>query len=189
MSIKNLLWVAVIGMTASCTVSKRIDKWGYRVSFDKPQKNEVITEEVAEIPFENKNFNTEKSVNSTIPKNVLDREQIKANMEFNPINLQVVNSGANNSTHNESGAEVPSNKKAERMMSKINSHEATIFHRDPTESWVYLLLILLVPFGTTIAMYLYEGSWTKRVTLNLLLTFFCIFPGFIHALVVIFGNK
>jgi uncharacterized membrane protein YqaE (UPF0057 family) len=57
------------------------------------------------------------------------------------------------------------------------------------ENWVYLVLILLVPFGTVISMYLYEGSWTKRVTLNLILTLLCGLPGFIHALVVIFGNK
>jgi len=53
---------------------------------------------------------------------------------------------------------------------------------------VYILLILLVPFGTTISMYLYEGSWTKRVTVNLILSFLCI-AGLIHACVIIFGNK
>jgi len=57
------------------------------------------------------------------------------------------------------------------------------------EPWVYILLILLVPFGTTISMYLYEGSWTKRVTVNLILTLLCGLPGLIHALVVIFGKK
>ena len=58
-----------------------------------------------------------------------------------------------------------------------------------TDTIIYLLLILLVPFGTTISMYLYEGSWTGRVTTNLLLTLLCGLPGLIHALVVIFGNK
>jgi uncharacterized membrane protein YqaE (UPF0057 family) len=58
-----------------------------------------------------------------------------------------------------------------------------------TDTIIYLLLILLVPFGTTISMYLYEGSWTGRVTANLLLTLLCGLPGLIHALVVIFGNK
>lgn len=57
------------------------------------------------------------------------------------------------------------------------------------ESWVYVLLILLVPFGTTIAMYLHEGSWTKKVTANLILTLLCVIPGLIHALVNIFGKK
>ena len=57
------------------------------------------------------------------------------------------------------------------------------------ESWVYVLLILFVPFGCTIAMYLHEGSWTKKVTTNLLLTLLCGIPGLIHALVNIFGKK
>lgn len=58
-----------------------------------------------------------------------------------------------------------------------------------TEVWVYLLLILLVPFGSTIAMYLYEGSWTRRVTTNLILTLLCGLPGVIHALIVVLGNR
>ena len=57
------------------------------------------------------------------------------------------------------------------------------------ESWVYVLLILLVPFGCTIAMYMHEGSWTKKVTTNLILTLLCGIPGVIHALVNIFGKK
>lgn len=57
------------------------------------------------------------------------------------------------------------------------------------ESWVYVLLILLVPFGCTIAMYMHEGSWTKKVTTNLILTLLCGIPGLIHALVNIFGKK
>lgn len=57
------------------------------------------------------------------------------------------------------------------------------------ENWVYWLLMLLVPFGTTIAMYLYEGSWTSRVTANLLWTLLCGLPGLIHAIIIIAGKK
>jgi uncharacterized membrane protein YqaE (UPF0057 family) len=53
---------------------------------------------------------------------------------------------------------------------------------------LYILLCLLVPFGTTISMYLYEGGWTSRVTLNLILSFLCV-AGLIHALVIILGEK
>lgn len=55
---------------------------------------------------------------------------------------------------------------------------------------IYILLILLVPFGTTISVYLSEGSeWTKKVTTNLILTLLCGLPGLIHALIHVFGNK
>lgn len=57
------------------------------------------------------------------------------------------------------------------------------------ETWVYWVLMLLVPFGTTIAMYLYEGSWTSRVTANLLWTALCGLPGLIHAIIIIAGQK
>ncbi|MFM7386711.1 MAG: hypothetical protein ACKO5L_00965, partial [Bacteroidota bacterium] len=43
---KNVLWVALVGVAVSCTVSKRIDRWGYRVSFDKKsQETETIANE------------------------------------------------------------------------------------------------------------------------------------------------
>ena len=49
MKTKNLLWVALLGLAVSCTVSKRIDKWGYKVSFNKNHQSELSNEEVAAI--------------------------------------------------------------------------------------------------------------------------------------------
>jgi uncharacterized membrane protein YqaE (UPF0057 family) len=51
---------------------------------------------------------------------------------------------------------------------------------------LYIVLAFLIP---PLAVYLYEGSWTKRCTVNLILTLLCGLPGVIHALVVILGNK
>jgi uncharacterized membrane protein YqaE (UPF0057 family) len=84
--------------------------------------------------------------------------------------------------------------KKSAWLTKDFSASASVYSANSTtvgnyEWWVYLLLILLVPFGTTISMYLYEGSWTKRVTVNLILTLLCGLPGLIHAIVIIFGNK
>lgn len=77
----------------------------------------------------------------------------------------------------------------ESPVAAAQSSVATIQNGGEPESWVYVLLILLVPFGCTIAMYLNEGSWTKKVTTNLILTLLCGIPGLIHALVNIFGKK
>lgn len=52
-----------------------------------------------------------------------------------------------------------------------------------------LLLVILALLLSPVAVYLYEGSWTNRVTLNLILYLLCGLPGVIHALVVILGNK
>ncbi|MEN9943493.1 MAG: hypothetical protein RLZZ91_1494 [Bacteroidota bacterium] len=77
----------------------------------------------------------------------------------------------------------------ESAVASVESSSAKNQNGGEPESWVYVLLILLVPFGTTIAMYLHEGSWTKKVTANLILTLLCVIPGLIHALVNIFGKK
>ena len=76
--------------------------------------------------------------------------------------------------------------------SAVASAQATVSSSENAsqpESWVYVLLILLVPFGTTIAVYLHEGTWNKKVTVNLILTLLCVIPGLIHALVNIFGKN
>ena len=48
-----------------------------------------------------------------------------------------------------------------------------------------VLLIVLAFFLPPLAVYLYEGEWTKRCTTNLILTLLCGLPGLIHALIVI----
>lgn len=55
-----------------------------------------------------------------------------------------------------------------------------------TDKVLLVILAILIP---PLAMYLYEGSWTKRCTVNLILTLLCGLPGMIHALVVILGGK
>lgn len=48
-----------------------------------------------------------------------------------------------------------------------------------------VVLVLLAIFIPPLAVYLYEGSWTSRCTLNLILTLLCGLPGMIHALIVV----
>jgi uncharacterized membrane protein YqaE (UPF0057 family) len=52
-----------------------------------------------------------------------------------------------------------------------------------------ILCVVLAFFIPPLAVYLFEGSWTKRCTVNLILTLLCGLPGLIHALVVILGDK
>lgn len=52
-----------------------------------------------------------------------------------------------------------------------------------------VLLVILAFLIPPLAVYLYEGEWTKRCTVNLILTLLCGVPGLIHALVIILGNK
>ena len=52
-----------------------------------------------------------------------------------------------------------------------------------------VLCIVLAFFIPPLAVYLFEGSWTNRCTVNLILTLLCGLPGVIHALVVILSGK
>ena len=81
-----------------------------------------------------------------------------------------------------------------RKQFKAEKADIVTYEEDATttddRTLLYILLILLVPFGTVISMYLYENNnWTSRVTTNLILTLLCGLPGLIHALVVILGKK
>ena len=51
------------------------------------------------------------------------------------------------------------------------------------------LLVILALFFPPLAVYLYEGSWTDRCTINLILSLLCGLPGIIHALVVVLEGR
>jgi uncharacterized membrane protein YqaE (UPF0057 family) len=189
MKMKNVLWVALVGVAVSCTVSKRIDRWGYRVSFDKKKQSELINEEVAAVPMTDENRSTLQVAENVPVVSLVETVRVEPTAEVNTPLVKADVVIKNNANQANAVAAVKLNKKAERIMAKLNANEAKTGDSNRAENWVYILLILLVPFGTTISMYLYEGSWTKRVTTNLILTLLCGLPGFIHALVVIFGNK
>ena len=59
-----------------------------------------------------------------------------------------------------------------------------------TDIVLLVILALILPFfGAPLAVYLYEGYWTERCTINVILSLLCGLPGVIHALVVILGNR
>lgn len=72
---------------------------------------------------------------------------------------------------------------AEKAEMIANDDDSTT---DDTDLVLLVILAILLP---PVAVFLYEDSWTSRCTLNLILTLLCFFPGMIHALVVILGNK
>jgi uncharacterized membrane protein YqaE (UPF0057 family) len=208
---KLSLFLAVAFMSTlildSCTVQKRYHRKGFNVNWNhtsiggKKDKNKVsydsVEEEIAvvkEIKPEVKEVTNVASVYSQESTSdfasISDEISVVASL---PTENKLTTQNESNQVNvfapvNESKEVKITNKKfkgtiAEMKMKKFQEKGSAV------ETWVYILLILLVPFGTTISMYLYEGSWTKRVTTNLLLTLLCGLPGFIHALIVIFGNK
>ena len=190
----------------SCTVQKRYHRKGFNVNWNntsiggKKDKNKVSydsVEEIAEVkeiqPEAKEVTNVASAYSYDATSDFASTANEIAVVSSLPIENKLITQNESNEVNvfapvNNSKEVKVANKKfkgtiAEMKVKKFQEKGSSV------EPWVYLLLILLVPFGTTISMYLYEGSWTKRVTLNLILTLLCGLPGLIHALVVIFGNR
>jgi len=195
----------------SCSIERRYHRTGFNVNWNnasikmKKDKNsnysevDVISEDLAKTNTvrSTNNSNTTYAVisDNSVASNVTD---ISTVIEPNTNEIQSISNvslGEKSSTLAHSTT--TDSKLNQTVRANKNSHKLTVKAKNKIlkssalspEPWVYVLLIFLVPFGTTISMYLYEGSWTKRVTVNLILTLLCGLPGLIHALVVIFGKK
>ena len=196
----------------SCSVSdavvsnKRIQKRKYNKGFHiskkslkKAQKHELVDQNLAESKstIQSNEYSKNTALN---PSEDVAIDQLTASTNVLvventiPNKTTAVNSLAKSYNDNDVKSTKPTlmSKLAEKSIkSKIKKaiKKDKSSQKSATDTIIYLLLILLVPFGSTISMYMYEGDWTKRVTVNLLLTFLCGLPGVIHSLVVILGNK
>jgi uncharacterized membrane protein YqaE (UPF0057 family) len=201
----TLLLTAAFSMTLildSCSVQKRYHRKGFTVNWNNASVNMKKNRKVV---------HTESIQEDAIVSNTIEKKKLTKNYET-PVSMDIAstsvavptltNTAPSIATHTSvknqavtfantvkemSKEDAKSTKKAAKKI--IKAIKKNQKQDAKTDTIIYLLLILLVPFGTTISMYLYEGSWTGRVTANLLLTLLCGLPGLIHALVVIFGNK
>ena len=188
------LFVAVIiaGILGSCSMDKRLYRPGYNVKWNNATAKAETNKKATETPvLENESLvtvseetHTASSDNSFIPlskpKNVF--------FESNKETTETVISSSNSTINTNDVAKQYSKKELKKALIKEYKNATTTTNDDNT--LLYVLLTLLVPFGSTISMYLYEGhQWTSRVTTNLILSLLCFLPGVIHALVVILGRK
>lgn len=200
-----LLLTAAFSMTLildSCSVQKRYHRKGFTVNWNnasvnmKKNRKVVHTETIQEDAFVSntqqkkkltKNYETPVSMDIASTSVAVPSIKNASPSTLEPVMVKNQASTATSAAKEKSKEDVKSTKKAAKKI--IKAIKKNQQQDSKTDTIIYLLLILLVPFGTTISMYLYEGSWTGRVTANLLLTLLCGIPGLIHALVVIFGNK
>jgi uncharacterized membrane protein YqaE (UPF0057 family) len=200
-----LLLTAAFSMTLildSCSVQKRYHRKGFTVNWNnasvnmKKNRKVVHTETIQEDAFVSntqqkkkltKNYETPVSTDIASTSVAVPSIKNASPSTLEPVMVKNQASTATSAAKEMSKEDVKSTKKAAKKI--IKAIKKNQQQDAKTDTIIYLLLILLVPFGTTISMYLYEGSWTGRVTANLLLTLLCGLPGLIHALVVIFGNK
>jgi len=152
MKMKNVLWVALVGVAVSCTVSKRIDRWGYRVSFDKKKQSEFINEEVASAPMPNQTNSTLQTVQNEPVVSLVENVRVEPIAEVNTPLVKADVVIKNNANQGHAVAAVKLNKKAERIMAKLNANEAKTSDLD-SDAIIGIILCLfgLAPFGVLIA--------------------------------------
>ncbi len=189
---------AMILVLDSCSVQKRYHRKGFTVNWNnasvKMNKNRKVVHSES-IQKDIVVSNSKKTEKLTKTYQAPAKNYIVHNDTSHPsaIDLSLNNSEAKirdkisnkeSSTRELSKIEVKSTKKDAKAIIKAIKKEQKKQGANTDIVLLVLLAILLPP----LAVYLYEGYWTDRCTINLILTLLCGL-GIIHALVVILGNR
>jgi uncharacterized membrane protein YqaE (UPF0057 family) len=191
---KNLFFAvtAITMLLASCTIQQRVYQPGLSIEWKTIHQRQTKSDVQENTAVQTTTIETPVAISNDA---VASTEIVSPSVTTEPAVAAVVEKDQKVSRKElkqavkEFKQEVASVISSESAVASVQTATANNQNAAQPESWVYVLLILLVPFGTTIAVYLYEGSWTKKVTVNLILTLLCVIPGLIHALVTIFGKK
>ena len=202
-----ILLTAALAMTLlldSCSVQKRYHRKGFTVNWNntsvKMKKNrqvihsESIQEDIVvseskkteklknkyeapiKIDLANKNLNHPVAIDMLFngPQNKIGEEKIESKKFNNAISNRALSKKEVKSTKKEAKAIIKEIKKEQK---KQGSNTDTA------------LLVILALFFPPLAVYLYEGYWTDRCTVNLILSLLCGLPGIIHALIVVLEGR
>ena len=189
MRAKQILTLALIGVLASCTVSKRIDKLGYRFSFDKKVKSELSSEGQERKADAVQTEEIKLGCNETKTRAAQETATVIRDVTAIPQENQAVgfsNKASEKQRETEVKAAPTFNRKAEKIMKKMVTNQA---HGESSRRVDDVVLAILCLFIPPLAVYLYEGGITQRFWINLILTLLFALPGIIHAFVVIFAGK
>jgi uncharacterized membrane protein YqaE (UPF0057 family) len=190
---KNIyvLSLALIAMAlASCSVEKRVHRNGYHVEWwgskQKIEKANANTEmAVVEEPIEI-------STPEIAVAEVVETPAVEAKETISPIvNQEVKAEVAQAPKARVTKREIrraASEFKASNSINYQNTGAINFGDKSSSEPSRGLLIFLCF-FIPTLAVYLYEGDFTNRVIVNLILTLLCGIPGVIHALIIIIGEK
>lgn len=191
--INLLIVLACIMAFASCSVEKRVHRKGYHVEW-KGQKQTIQKADAVEESYA--------VLESAAIEETPVLESVEPVLEpAPPIASETPKAVEVDATKQEAASYVKQNiakrdlrKAAREMKSEMHSGYSNVgsinvgdfgSNSEPSKGVLVLICFLLPP----LAVYLYEGDWTKRCTVNVLLTLLCGLPGFIHGLIVILGDK
>ena len=199
-----LLLTAAFTMTLvldSCSVQKRYHRKGFTVNWNnasiKKNKNRKV-------------IHSESTQEETVVSNLKKTEKLKNKYEAPASNdlataqnttVPSMPSRVNTSLKNKINEHCRTNFMASKedlneQKAKSTQKEAKAIikaikkeHKKQGSNTDTVLLVILALWIPPLAVYLYEGYWTERCTINLILTLLCGLPGIIHAFVVILGNR
>ena len=205
------LFTVAFGMTLlldSCSVQKRYHRKGFTVNWNttsvKMNKNRKVvhSESIQEdiivsnskkteklknkyqapitIDFANKNLNHPLEIDMVLNRSQENiREEKIENKKFNyAISNRALSKKEIKSTKKDTKAIIKAIKKEQK---KQGANTDTVL--------LVLLAVFLPIIGAPLAVYLYEGYWTERCTINVILSLLCGLPGVIHAIIVIFEGR
>jgi uncharacterized membrane protein YqaE (UPF0057 family) len=192
---KNLLLLAGIAMMiASCTVDKRQYSSGYHIDWihNKGKVNQLDTHE--ELRAQETSSVKETAVAQDIAPVQTNLDVVNLNLVPGP-EANVAPANTKSTSKREVRKEIRENARAIKQAMRAQDNApmgATNFNNafvDTSNDTDIVLLIVLCFILSPLAVYLYEGEWTNRCTLNTVLWLCCGLPGLIHALVIILGEK
>ena len=204
---KLFLIVLLISSTilSSCSVQRRYHRTGLDISWNhSPLKKDKNAEQNIEAPEVSAMTQTAEvtynQMQTLATDDAVQTDNTVANAEFtateSPV-IETVNDEAPVTlAQNTEKKQVLSRKVAQQSLkTKTMKQQVSAVKKDAKSNKAaddddYILYVILAFIIPPLAVFLYEGSeWTKRCSINLLLTFLCGFPGLIHALVIILGRK
>lgn len=202
---KNLFLPAIIValLISSCgqtlTVTKKYHSFGWNIAFEgNGKKGETTETEVskrkAKTVITEINEKTEEAVlvNNDIQKEAIQSNsssvvKSNSNVIVESKIVEVKNSVSTSKTNDQTAKLNVSKKQIKKAIkNKVLDKDAT----NDADILLYVLLILLVPvLGAIIAMFLYEGAWTMRVTITLILAILFWMPAIIYSLYIILTGQ
>lgn len=203
------LSVIIISFLNSCSSIKRRYSPGYTIVWNsvkkdnhskKQKSNKVIKEEsitdaratkksVTTIPtLKSKNYEALENTNNTF-----------ASLDDNPVVYSgststmsnIINTDAKSLLINPTNFETKSIEKKQsgkifKSKKLVNASIDSMSGKSNDDNKI--LCIILSFFIPPLAVYLWEGKWNQKCTINLILTLLCGIPGVIHSLIVILGS-
>ena len=187
--------VAIVTILSSCSIEKRVHTDGYHIEWYSNNKSkiqhqapEITTTNVADAVNQDSQLECEVAVNETgavsstpAAIDLTSPKTTEAAIESSRANRKAMRK-AIKELRTELKQQPQSTNPIQLFSGKSNLAHAEVANPDQPDK---VLLVILAFFLPPLAVYLYEGSWTKRCTTNLILTLLCGLPGLIHALIVI----